>query len=82
MLFPCGQLKLKNTSVLCIGAGGLANSALAIIVSSGIGKVGIVDFDKVALSNLHRQFLFSTHDLGKSKVAVAKDRLNAINSNI
>ena len=76
-----GQLALKKAKILCAGSGGLANSALPILVNSGIGKIGIIDYDLIELSNLHRQFLFTTADLGKSKVSIAKKRLHAMNPN-
>lgn len=77
-----GQQKLKNTSVLVIGAGGLGSPLLQYIASAGVGKIGIVDFDVVDHSNLHRQVLFTTKDVGYSKAQVAKDRLLANNPHI
>lgn len=75
------QRKLKKSKILCVGAGGLANAALPILVGSGIGEIGIVDYDTVELTNLHRQFLFSTQDIGKMKTDVAKERLEQLNNN-
>jgi len=74
-----GQEKLKNAAVLIIGAGGLGCPILQYLGAAGIGKIGIIDFDKVDESNLHRQILFQTKDIGKYKAAVAKERLLANN---
>ncbi len=73
-----GQQKLGEASVLVIGAGGLGNALLPYLVSSGIGRVGIIDGDMVSESNLHRQVLFSREDVGKSKVEVVKNKLQVI----
>jgi adenylyltransferase/sulfurtransferase len=59
-----GQQKLKNAKVLVIGAGGLGCPALLYLAGAGVGRIGIVDFDLVTLNNLHRQVLFSVHDIG------------------
>ncbi len=77
-----GQLKLKSASVLCVGAGGLASSALQYLAAAGVGRIGIIDHDVVDVSNLQRQVLFSNSDVGTSKVASAKARLLAINPGI
>lgn len=77
-----GQKKLKNASVLCIGAGGLGSSALMYLAGSGIGTLGIIDFDSVDITNLHRQVLHSSNDKGQLKVRSALKRLNKINPNI
>src|SRR5213076_853171 len=70
-----GQLKLKAGSVLCIGAGGLGSPAALYLAAAGVGRIGIVDFDVVDFSNLQRQVIHSTSDVGRSKLASAKDRL-------
>jgi molybdopterin/thiamine biosynthesis adenylyltransferase/rhodanese-related sulfurtransferase len=75
-----GQEALSNASVIVIGAGGLACSLLQYLVSMGVGKIGIVDFDIVSISNLHRQILYSDQDIGLKKAEVAKRRLNNLNS--
>ena len=62
---PIGQKKLINSSVLVIGAGGLGSPIIMYLAGLGIGNIGIVDYDKVDLSNLHRQILFETKDLKK-----------------
>ena len=76
------QKKLKASKVLCIGAGGLGSPAAMYLAAAGVGTLGIVDFDTVDFSNLQRQILHGTPDVGRSKLASAKDRLNAINPNV
>ena len=77
-----GQQKLKNAKVLVIGAGGLGCPVLQYIVAAGVGTVGIVDDDVVDESNLQRQILFSTEDIGKSKAEIAAKKLKLQNSNV
>ncbi|HLR32958.1 MAG TPA: molybdopterin-synthase adenylyltransferase MoeB [Fodinibius sp.] len=77
-----GQKKLKAARVLAIGAGGLGAPMLQYLAAAGVGTIGIVDFDKVEASNLHRQVLFGTSDIGCSKVQVTKERLHEINPHI
>jgi molybdopterin/thiamine biosynthesis adenylyltransferase/rhodanese-related sulfurtransferase/molybdopterin converting factor small subunit len=77
-----GQRRLKAASVLCIGAGGLGSPAALYLAAAGIGRLGIVDFDAVDFSNLHRQILHGTPDVGRPKLQSARDRLNAINPEI
>ena len=79
---PEGQLKLKHSSVLVVGLGGLGVPAAVYLASAGVGRVGILDSDLVELSNLQRQFIFSNADLGRRKVEVAKEKLGQINPNI
>ena len=74
-----GQQKLLNAKVLVIGAGGLGCPALQYLAAAGVGTIGIVDGDTVDESNLQRQILYTTSDLGSLKVEVAKERLNALN---
>lgn len=74
-----GQARLKTARVLVVGAGGLGCPALQYLVAAGVGTVGIVDFDEVQSSNLHRQILFSDADLGRNKAAVAKRHLEELN---
>ncbi len=74
-----GQLKLKAGSVLCIGAGGLGSPAALYLAAAGVGRIGIVDFDVVDFSNLQRQIIHGTPDVGRSKLASAKDRLHGLN---
>jgi adenylyltransferase/sulfurtransferase len=77
-----GQRKLKAGSVLCIGAGGLGSPVAMYLAAAGIGRIGIVDFDVVDFSNLQRQLLHGTPDVGRSKLHSAKDRLQALNPNV
>src|SRR6478609_1791118 len=74
-----GQQKLKDGSVLVIGAGGLSSPALYYLAAAGVGRIGIVDFDVVDVSNLQRQILFTTDDVGKSKAETARQRLEKLN---
>lgn len=77
-----GQLKLKKSSVLIVGAGGLGSPISMYLAASGVGRIGILDFDNVSFSNLQRQVLYSTNDVGHPKTVLAKQRLNEINPNI
>jgi adenylyltransferase/sulfurtransferase len=77
-----GQEKLKKGSVLCIGAGGLGSPAALYLAAAGVGTIGIVDFDVVDYSNLQRQVIHGTADVGRSKLASAKDRLLELNPHI
>ena len=74
-----GQKKISCSKVLIVGAGGLGSPAAEFLSRAGIGLLGIIDNDKVALSNLHRQSLYGTADIGKSKVQVAKKKIKEIN---
>jgi sulfur-carrier protein adenylyltransferase/sulfurtransferase len=74
-----GQQKLKAASVLCIGAGGLGSPVAMYLAAAGVGTLGIVDFDVVDFSNLQRQILHGTSDVGRSKLDSARDRLKDIN---
>lgn len=74
-----GQGKLLSSSALVIGAGGLGSAALAYLAAAGVGRIGVIDADRVELSNLQRQVLFETADIGRPKVEAARDRLEEIN---
>lgn len=74
-----GQKKLKDAKVLVIGAGGLGCPALEYLVTAGIGKIGIIDFDTVSETNLARQILYTYDDIGKYKSEVAAERLRKMN---
>ena len=77
-----GQLKLKSARVLCVGAGGLGSPVALYLAAAGVGRLGIVDFDVVDYSNLQRQIIHGTPDVGRLKLDSAKDRLNAINPEV
>lgn len=77
-----GQEKLKASRVLIVGAGGLGCAASQYLASAGVGKIILVDFDTISLSNLQRQILYTDADIGKPKAEVAKVRLQEINPNI
>src|SRR5947199_9607001 len=74
-----GQLKLKAAKVLCIGAGGLGSPLALYLGAAGVGTLGIVDFDVVDYTNLQRQIIHSTADVGRKKLDSAADKLKAIN---
>src|SRR5262250_2783534 len=77
-----GQKRLKASSILLIGAGGLGSPLGLYLAAAGVGRLGLVDFDVVDFSNLQRQILHGTPDVGRPKLASAKDRLNALNPEI
>lgn len=77
-----GQAKLKAARVLCVGAGGLGSPAALYLAAAGVGTLGLVDFDRVELSNLQRQLLHATGDVGRLKAESARDRLAAVNPHV
>lgn len=77
-----GQSKLKSARVLVVGAGGLGSPALFYLAASGVGTLGLAEFDQVDLSNLQRQILYCTKDLGLPKAEIAATRLSALNDSI
>lgn len=77
-----GQLKLKNASVLVVGAGGLGCPILQYLSAAGVGRLGVIDFDHVSESNLHRQILFSSEDIGKPKAQIAAEKLRRQNPHV
>ena len=77
-----GQLKIKHVKVLVIGAGGLGCPILQYLVAVGVGNIGIVDFDKIELHNLHRQILYTENRVGNSKAITAKEILENLNPHI
>ncbi|HEX4273627.1 MAG TPA: HesA/MoeB/ThiF family protein, partial [Rhizomicrobium sp.] len=77
-----GQAKLRATRVLVVGAGGLGSPVALYLAAAGIGALGLVDDDTVSLSNLQRQILFRTSDVGRSKVEAGADALNALNPGV
>jgi len=74
-----GQIKLKNAKVLIVGTGGLGAPLALYLSAAGVGTIGLVDFDEVDASNLQRQIIHSSKDIGRPKVASAKDRIKGIN---
>src|SRR6202142_2066079 len=77
-----GQKKLKAASVLLIGAGGLGSPLGLYLAAAGIGRIGLIDFDVVDFSNLQRQVLHGTADVGRPKLESAKDKLQSINPEV
>ncbi len=77
-----GQMALKDSSVLVVGAGGLGSPAARYLAAAGVGKIGVVDFDVVDLTNLQRQILHSTSDIGRPKADSAKETIGGINPDI
>ena len=77
-----GQKKLLKSSVLIVGAGGLGSPIAIYLAALGIGKIGIIDKDKVEISNLSRQIMFSTSNVKKSKSSIAIDKLKKMNPDI
>ena len=77
-----GQLKLKNAKVLCVGTGGLGAPLGLYLAAAGVGKLGLVDFDIVDMTNLQRQVIFGSHDVGRPKIEAAAARLRDLNPDI
>ena len=77
-----GQKKILNSKVLIIGAGGLGCPVADLLTRSGVGELGVMDYDKVSLSNIHRQILYTTKDVGKYKAKILKKKLNLINKEV
>ena len=70
-----GQKKIFSSRVLVVGVGGLGSPVAEFLTRAGVGSIGLIDDDVVGLSNLHRQSLFNTSDIGKSKVKIAKEKI-------
>ncbi len=79
---PEAQTKLKASSVVIVGAGGLGSPAALYLAAAGVGRLGVIDFDRVELSNLQRQVLFASSDLSRPKAEVARERTAALNPDI
>src|SRR5574337_2034396 len=77
-----GQLKLKQAKVLCVGTGGLGAPLALYLAAAGVGKLGIVDFDVVDYTNLQRQVIHGTEDVGRPKLDSARDTVRDINPNV
>ncbi|MEY2490850.1 MAG: sulfur-carrier protein adenylyltransferase/sulfurtransferase [Verrucomicrobiota bacterium] len=81
-LKTAGQLRLKAARVLCVGAGGLGSPAVLYLAAAGVGTIGLVDFDRVDISNLQRQVLYGTKDVGRPKLEAARARILDANPNV
>ncbi|WP_034886099.1 HesA/MoeB/ThiF family protein [Gillisia sp. JM1] len=77
-----GQEKLRSASVLIVGVGGLGCPAAQYLAGAGVGTIGLIDHDKISITNLHRQVLYDENDIGNSKALVAKEKLQRLNSEI
>ncbi|HTI38244.1 MAG TPA: molybdopterin-synthase adenylyltransferase MoeB [Vicinamibacterales bacterium] len=77
-----GQRRLKNARILCVGAGGLGSPAALYLAAAGVGTIGIVDFDVVDFSNLQRQIIHGTSDVGRSKLVSARERIAELNPEV
>src|SRR5688572_17180999 len=77
-----GQRKLREGSVLIVGAGGLGSPSSLYLAAAGVGRIGLVDFDRVDITNLHRQILYGTSDVGTNKLTAARERLVDLNPEI
>jgi adenylyltransferase/sulfurtransferase len=77
-----GQRKLSNASVMIIGCGGLGGPVLSYLAAAGVGTIGLIEFDTVSLSNLHRQIVFETKDIGQQKIKIAEQKIKALNPNV
>ena len=77
-----GQRKLKSASVLIVGAGGLGSPTSIYLAAAGVGRIGLVDFDRVDATNLHRQVLYGTESVGRPKLEAARERLTDINPHV
>ena len=77
-----GQSKIKNSKVLVVGCGGLGSPVIDLLSRAGIGEIGMMDHDKVSISNIHRQVMFTSDDVGKYKVSILKKKISKINKNV
>ena len=77
-----GQKKIYNSKVLVVGCGGLGTPVIDLLSRAGVGEIGMMDHDKVSTSNLHRQVIFTSDDVGKYKVSILKKKISKINKNV
>src|SRR5687767_1400797 len=77
-----GQRKLLESSVLIVGAGGLGSPTSIYLAAAGVGRIGLVDFDRVDVTNLHRQILYGTSAVGRPKLEAARERLEDLNADV
>ena len=79
---PIGQKKIINSKVLVVGAGGLGCPVIDYLSRAGVGNIGVIDHDKINISNIHRQSLYDSRDIGKFKVSVLKKKIKLINPQV
>ncbi len=79
---PSGQKKIIGSRVLVVGAGGLGCPVIDYLSRAGVGNIGVIDHDKVNISNIHRQSLYNSKDIGKFKVNVLKKKIKLVNSQV
>ena len=79
---PSGQKKIIKSKVLVVGAGGLGCPVIDYLSRAGVGNIGVVDHDKVNISNIHRQSLYNSKDIGKFKVCVLKKKIKLVNPEV
>ena len=79
---PLGQKKIIKSKVLVVGAGGLGCPVIDYLSRAGVGNIGVIDHDKVNISNIHRQSLYNSRDIGKFKVSVLKKKIKLINPQV
>tara|TARA_B100001175_G_scaffold151879_1_gene128693 strand:+ start:185 stop:616 length:432 start_codon:yes stop_codon:yes gene_type:complete len=79
---PVGQKKIIESKVLVVGAGGLGCPVIDYLSRAGVGNIGVIDHDKVNISNIHRQSLYNSRDVGKFKVSVLKKKIKLINPQV
>ena len=77
-----GQKKIQNSKVLVVGCGGLGSPVIDLLSRAGVGEIGMMDHDKVSLSNLHRQIMFTADDVGKYKVNILKKKISNIKKKV
>ena len=77
-----GQKKIHSSKVLVVGCGGLGTPVIDLLSRAGVGEIGIMDHDKVSISNIHRQVIFTSDDVGKYKVSILKKKISKINKNV
>lgn len=77
-----GQEKIRNAKAIIVGCGGLGCPTLLYLAASGVGTIGIIDFDTVSITNIHRQILFGNNDVGKKKIEIAKEKINVLHPEV
>ncbi len=77
-----GQNKIKNSKILVVGCGGLGSPVIDLLSRAGVGEIGMMDHDKVSISNIHRQVMFTSDDVEKYKVSILKKKISKINKNV